>query len=104
ATAIFVLLIVPLDQLVNLDGIRFRLTRPARSELKSIASVAPWFYAQHASNLLLLNAPVLVLGRLTDTPGAVAMFLLLRTLVNFARQLTQALSNCVGIELSCLWA
>lgn len=103
ATAVFALGIVPFDLRRNLDGVAFSLVLPRRGEIAGVAAVAPWFFAQHASNVFLLGLPLLVLGRLTEGIGTVAMFVLLRTIVNFARQLIQILANSIAVELSTRW-
>ncbi len=98
--ALFTLVIVPFDLRTNLGGFEFIPARPTRAEIRSILTVAPWFYAQGGTNVLLVNVPLLVLPHLGPAAGAIALFLLLRTVINMARQLSGSLAISVGIELS----
>jgi O-antigen/teichoic acid export membrane protein len=101
--ALFTLVIVPLDLRINLGGFTFTPASPTRAEMGSIMAVAPWFFAQTATSVLLLNVPLLVLPHLAPVAGAIAVFLLLRTVVNMVRQLAGSVSISVGIELSQLY-
>jgi O-antigen/teichoic acid export membrane protein len=98
--ALFTVVIVPLDLQTNLGGFRLIPASPTRAEIRNILTIAPWFYAQQATNVLLVNVPLLVLPHLSPVAGAIALFLLLRTVVNMVRQLSGSVSISVGIELS----
>lgn len=91
------------DQLVQLSGVTLRPRLPSRSELATVARVAPWFYLQHASNVLLLGVPLLVIGQIGAATGSLAAFAVLRTLTNFVRQACQILANSSAVELSRHW-
>ena len=91
------------DQFKNLNGITLRPQLPRAEELMDTARPATWFYVQHAANVLLIGAPLLVLGHLDGPMGGIAAFGLLRTLTNFIRQVGQILANSPAIELSRLW-
>lgn len=101
--ALFTLVIVPLDLRINLGGFRLIPASPTREEMRNILTVAPWFFAQQTTNVLLLNVPLLVLPHLAPAAGAIALFLLLRTVINMVRQLSGSMSISVGIELSQLY-
>jgi O-antigen/teichoic acid export membrane protein len=98
--ALFTVIIVPLDLQTTLGGFKLIPASPTCAEMRGILAVAPWFYAQQATNVLLLNVPLLVLPHLAPAAGAIALFVLLRTVINTARQLSGSMSISVGIELS----
>lgn len=100
ATAAFFLLIIPFDLRRTLNAIGFTPAVPCRAELGSIARLAPWYYAQHAANVLLLNVPLLALPHVAETRGAIAGFIIVRTLINSVRQLLYTVSNSIAVELS----
>jgi O-antigen/teichoic acid export membrane protein len=91
------------DQLSTLVGLTLRPSLPTRAELKTIVVPAAWFYVQHASNVLLLGVPLLVIGHVEVALGGISAFIMLRTLANLARQCCQILANSPAIELSRLW-
>jgi O-antigen/teichoic acid export membrane protein len=94
------LILVPWDQIANLRLMRCTPAPPDREELHSIASMASWFCVQQFANVLLQAGPLLILSRLSDSVGRIAVFLLLRTLINSVRQIINALSNALSIELA----
>ena len=98
------LIVIPQDFSRLDQGLRLRPSLPHRAELREISRIAPQFYIQHATNVALLNLPVVLVPLAVDAPGAVASFLFTRTLVNVMRQIMAALSNALGIELSRLYA
>jgi O-antigen/teichoic acid export membrane protein len=103
-TALYTLVVLPWDQIVNLRLMRCMPAAPNRAELEGIASMASWFCIQQFAAVLLQAGPLLIISRLSDSVGRIAIFLLLRTLINSVRQIINALSNAVGIELSQLHA
>lgn len=100
ATALFMLVLLPLD-LVRNSGIAMPSpSLPQRRELAGLAAVAPWFYVQQSAANLLLALPVLTLPYLDGRGGVVATFAITRTLVNVSRQVLNALANSLGVELA----
>lgn len=91
------------DQYSHLEAMTARPRWLTGAEFVAIARVAPWFYVQHASNVLLLGVPLLVLGHVQDQAGGIAAFMMIRTLANFVRQFCQIIANGIGIELSRRW-
>lgn len=100
ATALFVLVLVPMDLKSKLGDIEFGLVWPRLPEVKQISATAPWFLAQHSINTILQSVPVLAVAGLEATGGALASFVILRTLSNMVRQIISALGNSLSIELS----
>lgn len=76
---------------------------PTRAELRRIAAKAPLYAVQQGGVLVLVNAPVLLLGWLA-APAAVVVFATLRTLVGFVRQTVQQVAVVLGLEMARLCA
>ena len=78
----------------------FKLRRPCRDEFADLLRHVRWFAVQQGAPVAWLQIPVLLLGWLGVAGPALISFLLLRTLVNFARSLGQMLSISASIELA----
>ncbi len=78
--------------------IRFRVERPTRLELKDAVNHAKWYAFLQGSPVAWLQIPVLIIGVVGLGGAALVSFLLIRTLVNFARQITEMLARSVGVE------
>ena len=104
ASLLVLLALVPLDLSRDFDALSFRPRAPSQEDWRMLGSTAPYFYVQHATALLVLQLPTLVLGTVVSGAGAVAVFLIVRTLMNFARTLLQLLTNSISVELARLHA
>ena len=76
---------------------------PTWGELRRIAAKAPLYAVQQGGVLVLVNAPVLLLGWLA-APAAVVVFATLRTLVGLVRQTVQQVAMVLGLEMARLCA
>lgn len=72
---------------------------PTRAELRRIAAKAPLYAVQQGGVLVLVNAPVLLLGWLA-APAAVVAFATLRTFVGLVRQTVQQVAVVLGLEMA----
>lgn len=82
--------------------LRFRPAVPSRAELNALLRQLPWFAMVQGVPNLWLNLPVLLLSTIVGAGVGVVEFVLLRTLVNFARQLVSMTSLAAGVELAAL--
>jgi hypothetical protein len=80
----------------------FAPAAPTRAEIAALFSQLPWLAVVQGAPNLWLNLPVVLLGTIVGGGNAVVSFVLLRTLVNFARQLVNMLSIAAGVELATL--
>jgi len=80
--------------------LHFRPNLPNRTEFLDLVHHVRWFAVQQGAPVLWLQAPVLILGWLGVAGPTLVSFLILRTLVNFARQLASMLSISAGVELA----
>ncbi len=78
--------------------LRFRLERPTCLELKHMLGHGKWYGFLQGAPVAWLQVPVLVIGILGLGGATLVSFLLPRTVVNFARQVTEMLSRSVAVE------
>lgn len=78
----------------------FRPTLPARAEVVEIFRHVRWFAVPQVGPIALLQVPVLIASASAVGATQIVSFVVLRTLINFARQLASMLSNAVGVELA----
>jgi O-antigen/teichoic acid export membrane protein len=89
-----------LDLRCRFPDLSFRPGIPTRPELNDLVRHVRWFAIQQGAPVAWLQVPVLVLGSLAVTSSALISFVILRTLVNFVRQLASMLSISAGVELA----
>lgn len=80
--------------------LRLRPAKPTATELADIVTHAKWFAVQQGVPIAWLQTPVLLLGGLGVTGGALVSFVILRTLVNTARQMGMMLALSAGVEIA----
>jgi O-antigen/teichoic acid export membrane protein len=81
-------------------GLSFRPTWPTRAEVVDLVSNLKWLALLQGTPILWLNLPVLLLGGLSTSANDIVSFVLMRTMVNFARTLISTLSLATGVELA----
>ena len=82
--------------------VRFAPRRPKAEELRTLAGKAPFYAVQQAGGVLLIQLPVIVLGRLAS-PAAVVAFTTMRTFTGVLRQFANQFSTVTGLEMSRLY-
>ena len=93
--------LIALDIGARYPEFRFRLALPRRSDLAGSLVNSLHFGLPLLPTLAIQQGPVLVLGGAAALGGgAVASFVLLRTLANLARLVVQRLVNVLGMELA----
>jgi O-antigen/teichoic acid export membrane protein len=92
--------VVLLDQNRRYPDVRFGLRLPSRSETSDLVDKARWYFVPQASRILVLHAPVLIIGALATAPGAVVAFTVARTLTGVAREIPLRLADVTGVEMS----
>ncbi len=80
--------------------LQLRPAKPTAQELGDLVAHAKWFAVQQGVPIAWLQLPVLLLGGLGVTGGALVSFVILRTLVNTARQLAMMLALSAGVEIA----
>lgn len=80
--------------------LRLTPASPTATELADLVDHAKWYAVQQGAPLAWLHVPVLLLGGLGATGSALVSFVILRTLVNTARQLAMMLSLSAGVEIA----
>jgi O-antigen/teichoic acid export membrane protein len=88
------------DQNRRYPDVSFGVRLPNRSEASDLIDKAPWYFLPQASMVLLLHAPVLIIGSLASAPGAVVAFTVARTLTGILRQIPLRLADVTGVEMS----
>ncbi len=76
----------------------FALSVPTKKELRQAMAISSGYFAQNVPLILLMHIPVIVLTHLEGGPGAVSVFVLLRTLTGMPRAVLQALGIVAGQE------
>jgi O-antigen/teichoic acid export membrane protein len=77
---------------------RFAFAVPSRKELQQALGISSGYFAQNVPVLILLHVPVLALAYVQAGPGAVSVFVLIRTVTGFPRAIIQALGVVAGQE------
>lgn len=80
--------------------LRFQPAVPTWAELSAIARQVRWLAIQQGAPTAWLQLPVVMLGTIGATGASLVSFILLRTLANFARQVSSMLSLSSGIEMA----
>lgn len=73
---------------------------PTRAEIQDLLAHVRWFAVLQGAPVAWLHVPVLLLGGLTHDGAVIVGFVVMRTLVNFARMLGAMLALAVGVELA----
>ena len=89
-----------LDLRRRFPDLSFRPAVPDRHEVLDLVRQVRWFAVQQGAPVAWLQVPVLIVGAVGVTSAALVSFVILRTLVNFARQLASMLSISAGVELA----
>lgn len=91
--------IVPIvDGLTRFAPRRIGFAIPSREELTRIVGTSSAFFAQSVPNILLISLPVLYMSSLSLGTGALATFVLIRTLSGFPRALLLQFGVSLGQE------
>jgi hypothetical protein len=77
---------------------RFAVSVPTNKELREAAAISSGYFAHNVPPVLLINVPVIVLAYLEAAPGAVSIFVLLRTMTGMPRAILQTLGIVAGQE------
>jgi O-antigen/teichoic acid export membrane protein len=80
--------------------LHFRPSLPTGTEVRQITRHVKWLAVQQAGPVAWLQIPVILLGQAGVTGSALISFVILRTLVNFARSLGTFLSIGAGVEIA----
>ncbi|MCW2249605.1 O-antigen/teichoic acid export membrane protein [Azospirillum fermentarium] len=83
--------------------VAFMPCRPAAAELWELAVKSPFYGLQQSGGVLLVQLPVILLGRLSS-PGAVVVFSTMRTLTGVIRQFANQFATVAGLEMAHLYA
>jgi O-antigen/teichoic acid export membrane protein len=78
----------------------FRPEWPTELEMRELGRHIRWFAIQQGAPLVWLQLPILLLGWNGVQGQAIVSFLIIRTLVNFARQISSMLAISAGVELA----
>lgn len=73
---------------------------PSRSELREAVSGSSRYFIPGIVSIVILNIPIIVLGRLDDTPGAIVAFSVVRTFTGFVRQMVLQICFPIGFEMA----
>jgi O-antigen/teichoic acid export membrane protein len=95
-------LVMLIDIRRRYPDLRFVPALPARAEMTALRKELRWLAIIQGAPSAWLHVPVIALGFLTAAGSQIVAFVLLRTLVNFARQLVSMLSIAAGVELATL--
>jgi hypothetical protein len=80
--------------------LRFRPSWPTGREICGLVSQVKWLAILQGTPIIWLNLPVLLLAGVSASSNAIVAFVLMRTMVNFARMLVAMLSLATGVELA----
>lgn len=80
--------------------VRLWPSRPSRSEVRDTAKSLPWYGWLMGANSAMLHLPVLIIAWLGLGGAPLAALVLQRTLVNFGKTLSSAVSLAIGIEIA----
>ena len=81
----------------------FAPCRPTLTEVRSLWAKAPFYAAQQGGGVLLIQLPVIMLGRLGSSDAVVA-FTTMRTFINVMRQFSSQFATASGLEIARLHA
>lgn len=81
----------------------FMPCRPTVAELRELAVKSPFYAIQQGGGVLLVQLPVVLLGRLSS-PSAVVAFSTMRTLTGLIRQIANQFATVAGLEMAHLYA
>lgn len=87
------------DQRRRFPGLSYRPVLAHRAEVRQIIGSVRWLAIVQGMPVAWQTVPVLALGHLAET-GQIVSFVLIRTLVNLARQIGSMLSISAGVEMS----
>ena len=99
ATAVAYWIGALVDQKRRYGEIPLTLAFPDGREFLAACSHAARYFIAGFAPTVLLNAPVLMIGRLSPATGGVVAFVTLRTLTGLVRQIVHQLSHAVGGEI-----
>jgi hypothetical protein len=104
ATLIGIGILLPADIARRFPDFRYRVAPPTMRGMENAFSNGGLYFVQLFPNLALTQLPVLLIGATATATGALGSFLLIRTLVNFARLLVQQVVSLAGMECARLAA
>ena len=78
----------------------FRPTLPSRKDFSEIFQHVRWFAVPQVGPIALLQMPILIASASAIGATQIVSFVVLRTVINFVRQLASMLSIAVGVELA----
>lgn len=81
----------------------FMPCRPTVVELRQLAVKSPFYAIQQGGGVLLVQLPIILLGRLSS-PAAVVAFSTMRTLTGLIRQIANQFATVAGLEMAQLYA
>lgn len=93
-------LVMLLDIRRRYPDLRLVPALPARTELSGLVGQMRWLLIVQGAPNAWIQLPVIALGALQIAATQIVAFVLLRTLVNFVRQIVQMLSLAAGVELA----
>lgn len=76
------------------------LATPTRAEIRQAIMRSAFYFLSTVTVPVVVNAPILLLGYLSNSPGAVIAYTVSRTLTGFMRQITSQFCHPIGIELA----
>jgi O-antigen/teichoic acid export membrane protein len=104
ATGAGYLIVVPLDIARRFPAFRYRVDRPTPFTTRGQLRLGLLYSLPFVPTFIMVQIPVIVIGAAGAVTGALASFVLLRTLSNFVRQLMQCFTYILGMELARLSA
>lgn len=81
----------------------FMPCRPTAAELWELAAKSPFYAIQQGGGVLLVQLPIILLGRLSS-PAATVVFSTMRTLTGLIRQIANQFATVAGLEMAHLYA
>jgi hypothetical protein len=103
-TLIGIGMFIPTDIARCFPDFCYRVARPTMRGMGNALSNGGLYFVQLFPNLALTQLPVLLIGAAATATGALAGFVLIRTLVSFARLLMQQVVSLAGMECARLTA
>ncbi|SEF14557.1 Membrane protein involved in the export of O-antigen and teichoic acid [Rhizobiales bacterium GAS191] len=96
--------LIPMDISRRFPDFHMKFDRPTMLTMKGAFSNGGMFFLQNFQNLAMNQLPVLLIGSTVSATGALASFLLIRTLLNFSRLLIFQVVQVLGMECARLAA
>lgn len=90
--------LIPIDFARHFPSYRFALSRPTAISLHRAVPESAMFATSYLPNVLLVQIPVMLIGS-RSVSGVLAAFVLMRTIANSLRSLTQSFLGVIGMEL-----